>query len=121
MSSSKVPIRKGSCLCGRVRTVEIDDPETAVRGYDDKSCDNGGTVRRSFCSRCGANVCIVNLTNPAIRDFVIVPMGIVDEEEEDQEGQDEGASSKPGSEFYVKRRVGWFPGVEGAKEFQGMS
>ena len=65
-------------------------------------------------------MCIVNLTNPVIGGFVIVPMGIMDEDQEgDREGQ--GEASKPGSEFYVKRRVGWFLGVEGAKEFRGMS
>jgi hypothetical protein len=67
-------------------------------------------VLRSFCSICGSNVHIVNLTNPELASFIIVPMGIVEER----------ANTTPANEYYVKRRAEWFHGVEGSVEYPGM-
>lgn len=47
------------------------------------------------------------MTNLDSAAFVSVPMGILDGKKDDL---------KPVTEFHVKRRVDWFPGVAGSEE-----
>ena len=94
------------------KSVEFQDPENMIRGYQDGSCDSGGSVERAFCSNCGSNVRIKNPENPQIAGFTVIPIGIVD-----------GDKSRlvPGHEFFTKSRVNWYMGVEGSSQHQSMT
>lgn len=68
-------------------------------------------MRRDFCKSCGSFIRTLNLTNPDIEQFVIIPMGVIDGDK---------ADLQPLDEFYVKRRAGWITRIPGAKDYQGM-
>ncbi|KAL6250594.1 hypothetical protein RBB50_002896 [Rhinocladiella similis] len=86
--------------------------ESAVSSYRDSATDAGSTILRSFCSVCGSNLFTVNLDNPALKDFIIVTSGCLDEQAR--------KGFAPQREYYCKRRQAWVAPVEASEKFEAM-
>ncbi|EXJ83316.1 hypothetical protein A1O1_06935 [Capronia coronata CBS 617.96] len=84
----------------------------SITDYQDKNTDAGYTVVRSFCSNCGSNLYTINLDNPAVKDFIIVMTGCLDEQAR--------AEFEPKQEYYCKRRQVWCPLSPSSQKIQAM-
>lgn len=75
-----------------------------------KTIASGHTMENSFCSICGTLMYRITSNHP---DEILMRIGTVDDFLLHE------TKLKPTLENFVKDRVGWFSGVEGAKQVQG--
>lgn len=73
---------------------------------------SGKTMTNHFCSTCGTLMYRVGDLFPGVS---ILRLGTVDD------FSLFAGKLKPRTELFTKDRVSWFPGVEGAKQFEGPS
>merc|ERR1711981_1426061 len=74
-----------------------------IKIYKDKTTDSGSQLERAFCSSCGSNLFIRNVSNPAMSGNIVVCAGSVDENYK---------TFVPQSELFAHRRHPWVPEVK---------
>jgi hypothetical protein len=78
-----------------------------VKIYHDSATDSQSKLERAFCSECGSNLYIRNISNPKMAGNIVVCAGSV-------EGNHE--TFAPQSELFVHRRHKWVPEVVKKKQ-----
>jgi hypothetical protein len=86
---------------------KIESGAEKVKIFEDKETDTGATLERAFCSNCGSNLSIRNITNPKSSGNIVVCAGTVDDNYKD---------FKPQSELFAHRRHAWVPEVTRKKK-----
>ena len=74
-----------------------------VKIYKDKSTDSGSELERAFCSDCGSNLYIRNVSNAKMAGNIVVCGGTVD---------DNYKTFVPQSELFGHRRHAWVPALQ---------
>lgn len=74
-----------------------------IKIYEDKDTDSRSKLERAFCSECGSNLYIRNVTNPKMSGNIVICGGTVD---------DNYKSFAPQSELFQHRRHSWVPEVK---------
>ena len=85
----------------RVLAVRIEEKATIVKVYKDGDTTTGSMLERTFCSNCGSNLTIKNVSKP--NGNVVVCAGSVDGNHE---------NFVPQSELFQHRRHAWVPAVK---------
>lgn len=82
---------------------KIESGGDLVKIFRDEQTDSGNALERAFCSNCGSNLSIRNVTNPAASSNVVICAGTVD---------DNYKEFNPQSELFPHRRHAWVPEVK---------
>lgn len=89
----------------------ISNPETMKEGPSLKTFGDPEGWMTKFCSKCAGRVLLIcGIINPAMADYVIVPVGMIDDGESD-------ARLAPSAEYWCKRREPWMPAVNGTEDY----
>jgi hypothetical protein len=83
-----------------VQNYSVTSGESNIKIYKDKNTDSGSELERAFCTDCGSNLYIRNITDPKMSMNVVVCGGSVD---------DNFKTFVPQSELFGHRRHGWVP------------
>lgn len=86
------------------------DTSTSTIATYVSSPPSGHVKRKTFCKNCGSTICWENIAKEALRDIVIVPLGILDRDGLGDEW------CKPTKEYYCERRVKWLKQAMGAEQ-----
>ncbi|KAK5091454.1 hypothetical protein LTR05_001637 [Lithohypha guttulata] len=86
---------------------KVDSGSEFVKIYEDRDTDSGSTLERTFCSNCGSNLSIRNVTNPKSKDNIVVCAGSVDDNYKD---------FVPQSQLFAHRRHAWVPEIQKKKK-----
>ena len=67
----------------------MDSGSEYIKIFEDKDTDSGSKLERAFCSNCGSNLHIRNVSNPKMSGNIVVCAGSVDDNYKDFSPQSE--------------------------------
>ncbi|KAI0204754.1 Mss4-like protein [Astrocystis sublimbata] len=86
----------------------IEAEPSVLKTYDDTTPESGGTLKRSFCGKCGSPMRVISTRH---LEFAVIPVGTIDGDK---------SAFKPQKEFFCKGRTSWVDAVEDSDKFEAM-